>query len=157
MTTNLRKSIMKNIIILLILGLSLSLNAQKKDRHEHIKALKVPFLTEELELTPAEAEKFWPIYNVYDNAMNDLRTRERDLFQEKFSESGSKNNLSETEAKKLMTEYNDIIKRKYQLESELMNNLTQKLPASKMVFLPEAEHKFGKKLWEEYKKRKNNK
>ena len=146
---------MKNLIILFVLGFSLSLNAQRKDRHEHIKALKVPFLTEELELTPSEAEKFWPIYNVYDNAMNDLRTRERNLFKEKFSESGVKKEFSEAEAKKLMTEYNDIIKRKYQLESELMSDLTQKLPGSKMVFLPEAEHKFGKKLWEEYKKRKN--
>ena len=89
--------------------------------------------------------------------MNDLRIRERALFQEKFSESGSKNNLSEKESEKLMTEYKDIIKRKYQLESELMDDLAKKLPASKMVFLPEAEHKFGKKLWEEYKKRKNNK
>ena len=63
---------MKRFLILLVLCSSLSISAQKKDRHEHIKALKVPFLTEELNLTPAEAEKFWPIYNVYDSKMSDF-------------------------------------------------------------------------------------
>ena len=146
---------MKRFLILLVLCSSLSISAQKKDRHEHIKALKVPFLTEELNLTPAEAEKFWPIYNVYDSKMSDLRSRERKLFDEKFSESGSKKSISDAQAKKLMAEYQDIEKSRYELETQLMIDLTQKLPASKMVFLPEAERKFGRKLWEEYKKRRD--
>ncbi|HAX14306.1 MAG TPA: hypothetical protein DCX87_01735 [Leeuwenhoekiella sp.] len=149
-----KQKTMKNLIIIFVLCLGLSGHAQKKDRHEQIKALRVPFLTEELNLTPAEAEKFWPIYNTYDCKMVDLRSRERALFEEKFFESGSKKNLTEKEANKLMAEYNDIQRSKYEIESQLMTDLTQKLPASKMVFLPEAEHKFGRKLWEEYKKRK---
>lgn len=32
---------------------------------KEIEALKVAFITKELELTPEEAQKFWPIYNQY--------------------------------------------------------------------------------------------
>lgn len=146
---------MKKILTILLLITCLTSYSQDGDRHERIKALKIPFITEELELTPSEAEKFWPIYNSYDKRMHDLRERERDLFKEKFSKSGSKNKLSESQAQNLIEKYNAIQKEKYQMESSLLRELTQKLPASKMVFLPEVERNFGKKLWEEYKKRKN--
>ena len=68
---------MKNLIIIFVLCLGLSGQAQKKDRHEQIKALRVPFLTEELNLTPAEAEKFWPIYNAHEEKLRTLRKQER--------------------------------------------------------------------------------
>ena len=88
--------------------------------------------------------------------MHDLREREQELFKEKFSRSGSKNKLSESQAQNLIEKYNALQKEKYQTESEMLRDLTQKLPASKMVFLPEVERNFGRKLWEEYKKRKKN-
>ena len=31
--------------------------------HERMKAEKIAYLTEKLELTPQEAERFWPVYN----------------------------------------------------------------------------------------------
>ncbi|MEZ7495495.1 sensor of ECF-type sigma factor [Leeuwenhoekiella aequorea] len=144
---------MRNLIIILGLLIGVTSYAQN-DHHERIKSLKVSFLTEELNLTPSEAEKFWPIYNIYDSKMNDLRNRERSLFKQKYGSSGSKNTFSESEANKLIAEYNDILEKRFALESSLMSDLTRKLPASKMMFLPEVEHKFGKKLWEEYRKRK---
>ena len=147
---------MKKLLYIALLCFSFMAHSQDKDRHERIKALKIPFLTEELGLTPAEAEKFWPIYNSYDKRMHDLRERERQLFKEKFSRSGSKNKLSEDQAEKLIANYNDIQKKKYELESALIHDLTAKLPAAKMVFLPEVERNFGRKLWEEYKKRKKD-
>src|SRR5215203_4019612 len=42
--------------------------AQKK---QDLEALKVAFISRELELSPEEAQKFWPIYNEY---ANELRT-----------------------------------------------------------------------------------
>lgn len=34
-------------------------------KQQDIEALKVAFLSKELELTPDEAQKFWPVYNQY--------------------------------------------------------------------------------------------
>lgn len=38
-------------------------SGQDKDWQDKMKAERVAFLTSSMELTPAEAEKFWPIYN----------------------------------------------------------------------------------------------
>lgn len=42
-------------------------DAGKKQRE--IEALKVAFLSKELELTPVEAQSFWPVYNQYSNEL----------------------------------------------------------------------------------------
>jgi hypothetical protein len=39
-------------------------------QQENVKALEIAFLTKELELTPDEAQKFWPVYNQYSTEIN---------------------------------------------------------------------------------------
>jgi hypothetical protein len=41
-------------------------------RSEKIDALKAAFITKQVDLTPAEAEKFWPVYNEYQNEIQAL-------------------------------------------------------------------------------------
>ncbi|MGM9737894.1 MAG: hypothetical protein ACI3ZT_05720 [Candidatus Cryptobacteroides sp.] len=36
---------------------------EDRDSHDRMKAERVAYLTSVMELTPAEAEKFWPVYN----------------------------------------------------------------------------------------------
>lgn len=49
-------------------------------RSEKIKAMKVEYITTKLDLTPSEAEKFWPLYNAFNDKMMELeRTRRRAL------------------------------------------------------------------------------
>ena len=66
----------KYILILLSLsGSFLFANAQNENaqRAGKIQELKIAFITQKLELTPTEAEKFWPVYNQYDNEIRNLR------------------------------------------------------------------------------------
>ena len=44
-----------------------------KEKKEQIKSLKVAFITNELNLTPDEAAKFWPIFNAFDAKQTELR------------------------------------------------------------------------------------
>tara|TARA_Y100000815_G_scaffold275780_1_gene317479 strand:- start:10319 stop:10756 length:438 start_codon:yes stop_codon:yes gene_type:complete len=134
--------------------LSVASFGQKDDFHKRIKALKVSFITEQLQLTPKEAEVFWPIYNAYDEKMDDLRHEERDLWRKLYKEKGVKADLTENEADKLVSEYNKIEETRVSLQSKLLNDLRGKLTLKKVVYLPEVEQDFGKKLFEEYKKRK---
>lgn len=127
--------------------------AQDGDKHERIKALKVSFITEKLELSSAEAEKFWPVYNKYDAQIHDLRHKEKQLFREKYSSNGIKKEFSESESVKLIKTYNEVRDERHLLEKQLMYELIKKLPASKIVFLPEVEDDFSRMLFEEYKKR----
>ncbi len=49
-------------------------NAQKKGGGEDkIQALKIAFITQKLTLTISEAQKFWPVYNLYDGEVKKLR------------------------------------------------------------------------------------
>lgn len=41
-------------------------------KQQDIEALKVAFVSRELELTPDEAQKFWPVYNQYSKELNGL-------------------------------------------------------------------------------------
>lgn len=63
---------MKRIILTLFIALfsvsslvALSQPPTRSRGHEQIAAQKVAYITDKLALTPAESEKFWPLYNQY--------------------------------------------------------------------------------------------
>ncbi len=63
---------MKKLFLLLsfviVCGLAKAQNeqpAEPQQKEQNIEALKVAFISKELNLTPGEAEKFWPVYNQY--------------------------------------------------------------------------------------------
>ncbi len=64
---------------LLILFIMLGLFSQVKAQNgEKIQALKIAFITQKLQLTPDEAQKFWPVYNQYDNEIHNIELDNRD-------------------------------------------------------------------------------
>ena len=66
----------KFLLILMAISGSISFaNAQNGNgqRLEKIQALKIAYITQKLKLTPAEAEKFWPVYNQYTDGIKTLR------------------------------------------------------------------------------------
>jgi Skp family chaperone for outer membrane proteins len=48
-------------------------NAQPPSRTDRIEAIKMAFITREVNLTPREAQRFWPVYNSYSNEINRAR------------------------------------------------------------------------------------
>lgn len=64
----------KYLLLLFTLGSFLVVNAQKRGGgDDKVQALKIAFITQKLELTTAEAQKFWPVYNDYDGEVKNLR------------------------------------------------------------------------------------
>src|SRR5260221_12101410 len=57
------------ISFVIVCGLAKAQNEQPAEpppqKEQNIEALKVAFISRELNLTPEEAEKFWPVYNQY--------------------------------------------------------------------------------------------
>lgn len=43
-----------------------------QDRSDRIEALKIAFITKQLQLSSQEAEKFWPVYNGYEAEMKSM-------------------------------------------------------------------------------------
>jgi len=140
---------MKYLISLFVLLISISfLSAQKPGREriaEKVEAHKIAFITNELNLTPEESQKFWPLYNEYSAKERDLRPEFK----------GRPESATESEA-------NEIINRFFENEEKrlnLMKNYYQKfkavLPATKVVRLHFAERKFKEKLLEKMKERRD--
>ena len=75
---------MKKLYILLILvNVAGFVSAQEvvpsEKKQQDIEALKVAFISKELELTPDEAQKFWPVYNQYSKELKTIITDEVDV------------------------------------------------------------------------------
>ncbi|WP_178988948.1 sensor of ECF-type sigma factor [Winogradskyella schleiferi] len=134
-------------ILLLTLFVSASVFAQRPDR-EKIKALKIAHITEQMDLSKKEAQKFWPIYNDNEDAEDQLREKFSALRNEK-----SANELTESEAETYLLNMISIEKEKTELRSKLLNDLLEILPAKKIVALVQAEKSFRRKMIEEYKER----
>lgn len=77
---------MKHLFILTAWMMVLfSVKAQNadNDRGGRIEALKIAYLTKKLDLSPSEAQKFWPVYNKYISEIKNARIDQR---QNKVSE-----------------------------------------------------------------------
>lgn len=67
----------KFLLLILVFFAGISYAAAQNGRSEKIQALKVAFITQKLNLTSAEAEKFWPVYNQYENELRTVRISNR--------------------------------------------------------------------------------
>ncbi|MNE32122.1 hypothetical protein D3C87_989230 [compost metagenome] len=147
----------KNILPLLLFLTSFSIFAQNgkiDEKREKIKAFKVSFLTTELELTSTEAEKFWPIYNAYDDKQYELKYLKMKTYLRQLKDDNLKN-LSDKEAATLLSQIESTDKEIYQLREKYMTNLKKVLPAKKILLLKKSEDDFNRKLLQQYRDKGN--
>ena len=69
-----------NLLAIMLLFSIVLATAQESrtQRFERIEAEKIAFITKELNLTPSEAQQFFPIYNQYYKEISRLRHEKRD-------------------------------------------------------------------------------
>ncbi|MCX6311679.1 MAG: hypothetical protein NT084_08580 [Bacteroidetes bacterium] len=110
---------------------------------ERVQALKVAFITKQLNLTSDEAEKFWPIYNDYQDKRDAVRKQlQRDY--RKVREQADQ--LSADELQKLADEEVALKVQDAALVSEMNSKLKNILPPKKLAQLYVAEEDFKKEL-----------
>jgi Spy/CpxP family protein refolding chaperone len=137
----------KQILISLLLTLLVSIGtfaqgrgSGNQEKRENIEAMKIAFITQKLELTPEEAQQFWPVYNQYSEKTKELRKKRRqgnrEARQQNFDE------LSDKEVEQLVNE--DIANRQKELDLQKEYNEKFKaiLPIKKVAKLYAAEEQF---------------
>lgn len=144
----------KIILTLLLISLSVSsLNAQQ-NRREKLKAYKTAFITERLDLSSEEAEKFWPIYNDFEKKMFQLKVLNKREAREQINDNGGMDALKNEDAEELLARLiqndQDILNAKKELFKDLKNVIS----AKKILRLNGVEHEFNKKLLEEFRNKK---
>lgn len=149
---------MKKYISLIALLLSVAfVSAQPllKQKKEQIKALKVAFITEELQLTPDEASKFWPLYNAFEDKQKDYKKEKVKGYLNRMDET-SINNLSEKEASIMLAQMEASEEEAFQVRKKFIASLKGVIPAVKIIKLKQAEEGFNRKLLKQYKEKMRN-
>lgn len=142
---------MKLIITILVCFLTITTFAQPNGKmKERIKAQKIAFITEKLDLTTEEAQQFWPIYNAHEKEMEMLRINGREKRRNLNIET-----ISDTEAKNALNDLLAFEKEQQELKADLVENLLKVIPAKKIIALMKVEREFDKKLLERLKEFKH--
>jgi Skp family chaperone for outer membrane proteins len=150
---------MKKIIILLCISLfcAHSFTAQgKKEGKEKIRTLKIAYITEQLELTTSEAEKFWPIYNMYDKEQHTLRGSYRFTLKKAIQKNETLDSLSEDESRKLIVLKLNTDKKLYEAQKDFVKKIEGVISYKKIIKLQMAEIEFGRNLMRKYKRKRSD-
>ncbi|OXG03778.1 hypothetical protein BC749_10440 [Flavobacterium araucananum] len=149
----------KNILPIILFFTTFSFYAQNEktdEKREKVKAYKVSFLTTELELSSTEAEKFWPIYNAFDDKQFELRHEKMKMYLSKLDDE-SIGAMSEKEAASLLSQMESTDKELYLLRDKYNSNIKKILSAKKILKLKKSEDDFNKKLLKQYRDKAGNK
>ncbi|WP_423126757.1 hypothetical protein [Gaoshiqia sp. Z1-71] len=107
-------------------------------------------MTEKMELSPEEAQKFWPIYNEFEEKrMTIFKTRKE--LEDKVNDNYTK--FSENEFKKLSYEIVDLHVKEAGLLKEYHEKFLRVLPAKKVVVIGQLENEFRFKMIREFRQR----
>lgn len=136
--------------MVLFLALGFQASAQDRDEHrEKIKALKTAYITEGLNLTPREAQQFWPIYNEFEKKRRQLYRQERAEVEIEC--------LSEEKANSKLEEYVELEREDYLLKKKYYNDLRKIFTARRIMELNKVEDDFNRKMMREYRARQASK
>lgn len=133
---------------LLLLLFTFSTTAQE-NRSERIKALKTAFIIQELDLSQSESEKFWPVYNKYENEIRSLKKQERTEVKKSLKE--DLENLSDAQAKEILIKIKNFKNQESELQNQKDEELLKILSAKKVLRLKKAEHDFQMQLLKKYR------
>ena len=107
---------------------------------ERVRAEKVAFLTEEIDLTESEAQVFWPIYNEIQKSQRDGFEAVKNAYDAMAK--GVEEKKSSKEMEKLVKAYIDAKEKNEGIETKYLNKLLKVLPADKVARYYVAEEKF---------------
>lgn len=135
---------MKRLIIpILTLFICFNAYSQRDGKmQERIKAQKVAFITERLDLSSKEAQKFWPIYNAFEKKVTKMR--QNDLRE--VRQAMQKGNLSDSEAQQVLDKFMIVEQQLFEAKKQLVKDLKNVIPPQKIIQLKAAEDAFNKKL-----------
>lgn len=154
-THNKIKQLLVFIILIMISVVNFAQNGQRLNKiKDKINAQKVAYITKELDLTPQEAQQFWPVYNEFETqrkAINKdfkgLNIEERQIY---FNTLSDKDALEMADNHIILAQKVLDIRKKYHAEFKKV------LPAKKLLKLYQAEKDFNKFLLKEIKERQGN-
>ena len=142
---------MKKLIITILMSASILASYAQEgrsniDKIEHLKAQKVAFMTQQIDLTSEEAQKFWPVYNEWEKQLGFVSAK-RDRYEGQMKRALASPTPN-------VAPYLDSYVQTFQEEQNLRNSYHAKfcaiLSKEKVAKLYMAEERFQNKLLREW-------
>ena len=139
----------RSVTMAVCIAMALPLLAQgerdsRKEREQRIQSEKIAFFTSELDLSPVEAEKFWPVYNRYWKDCMEAHHNTMEALGHICGKDGEK------PASDRMEEYTDAYVEAFAAEQNVLKKyypeFKKVLPIEKVGALFRAEEKFRMKM-----------
>jgi hypothetical protein len=118
---------------------------------DRINNLRIAYLTEKLELTPAQAERFWPVYREFSQERmklrNEFRTAQRSI---------DANNPDPVKQQELVDLGLKVRQRELDLEKDYSQRLLKVITAQQLLNLRQGEREFVNILRDQIQQRRMN-
>ncbi|MBP7272580.1 MAG: hypothetical protein KA974_01990 [Saprospiraceae bacterium] len=122
--------------------------AQQKDepRREKMEAMRAAYITEKVDLTADEAQRFWPVFNEMDDKLREIR-KERRPDKKPIS-------MTDAEADQFLNEFMRQEEQELAVKKDYYQRIRKLLPPKKVIMLFKAEREFKGELLNKMKERK---
>ncbi|MBK9736240.1 MAG: hypothetical protein IPO92_15275 [Saprospiraceae bacterium] len=148
---NINSNIFKALTLLILFG-SLSHSGLAQDKFkdrikDKVKSQKVAFITQKLDLTEEEAQKFWPVYNAYQSDVAALKAS-LDL--------NPRRDMSDKEAEDMMYAMLDGRSKEIDIQKRYIQKMKSAIPTRKIAMLFKVEREFREELISKIKEKRRN-
>ncbi|KAA3437777.1 hypothetical protein [Rufibacter hautae] len=115
---------------------------ERKARIEKIETAKIAFITDKINLSGDQAQRFWPVYQEHDRKRNDLRQKSRPYKEQNL------NALTDEQIQAGLEARLNIRQRELDLEKEYMDKYLRIISPRQLALFYRAEREFTKLLLE---------
>lgn len=145
---------MKLYLVILVLATSFTFAQGNPEKREKVKALKVAFLTEKLALSSEEAQKFWPIYNAFEEKQFEIRYKKLKGLGNQLKDN-SEEKILDKEALQLIAQFESYEDELHGLKKKFIKDLLVVLSPKKVILLKKYEDEFNRKLLRQMREGRN--
>jgi len=134
-------SLIKGQLLALAFTLSICTNtkAQLQD-NERVQSAKIAFITNKLNLSPKQAEQFWPLFNEFETKRKELRASKRE------SSEASPSEFSDLQAKEEIKKLLQAKQQEVDLEKEYVDKFMKAITPKQVYTLLQSEKEFTRML-----------
>ena len=130
----------KTLIIVMLCPLfMLGQNHKMDKKRERIEVQKIAFITKQLDLTPKEAQKFWPVYNQFSDARKQLHKQHKENRKDI-------DNLSDSEIEQVIDNHIILDQKELDIKKKYHAEFKKVLSNKKIAKLYHSEDQFKREL-----------
>jgi hypothetical protein len=129
-------------LILLLISSAYAFAQPDQRNREKMEAYRIAFITDKLDLSSAEAEKFWPVYNEFEKQMRELKRKQRELAKE----INSNTDKTDAIAEKRIQQQLSLRSQEHELVKKYIPEFKKVLPAYKVAILLTLDEQFKQEV-----------